>query len=162
MRRTPEKAALICTRIAEGFTLRQIARQITARCASEITKWAREDDAFALQYARAKEAQADHFAEEILAIADDSSNDWMEREAQDGTIVMVPNHEHINRSRLRVDSRKWLMSKMAPKKYGETLTVDQPPTDLADLSDEQLLAIMHGRVPGLLIEHEAAENKGDS
>ena len=63
------------------------------------------------------EAQADYLAEEILEIADDGKNDWVER--QDGSAAV--NNEAVQRSRLRVDARKWLMSKLMPKKYGEKL-----------------------------------------
>jgi hypothetical protein len=58
--------------------------------------------------------QMELMATEILDIADDGSNDTYETD--DGEKV---NQDHINRSRLRVDTRKWLMSKLAPKKYGE-------------------------------------------
>jgi len=67
---------------------------------------------------------AEHFAEEILEIADDGSNDWIERELESGHVVKVADHKHIARSRLRVDTRKWLMSKLLPKKYGDRLGVD--------------------------------------
>lgn len=58
-------------------------------------------------------------ADEIIEIADDGSNDWMEREGK-----AAPNGEMVNRSRLRVDTRKWLMSKMAPKKYGDKMSTE--------------------------------------
>lgn len=91
---------------------------------SAILKWLTEHPEFVDQYARAREAQADHFAEEILEIADDASNDWMERKGEgDESGGWALNGEHIQRSRLRVDSRKWLMSKMAPKKYGDKLAL---------------------------------------
>ena len=69
------------------------------------------------KYARAKEAQMDFMAEQIIEIADDSSDDAKMTEG--GNVVQ--NTEFINRSRLRVDARKWLMSKLAPKKYGDRL-----------------------------------------
>jgi len=65
---------------------------------------------------RARERQADVLAGQILEISDDGTNDYVQTE--DGE---VPNHEHIQRSRLRVDSRKWLASKLAPKKYGDKI-----------------------------------------
>lgn len=74
------------------------------------------------RYARAKEAQMDYLAEEIIDISDDGSNDLM-------TIVKgdmeyeSENKEVTNRSKLRVDTRKWVMSKLAPKKYGDKIDV---------------------------------------
>jgi hypothetical protein len=73
------------------------------------------------QYARAREVQADTLVDEILEIADDGTNDWMAREGKDGEAGWALNGEHVQRSKLRVDSRKWFASKVAPKKYGEKL-----------------------------------------
>jgi len=80
---------------------------------------------FLKQYARAKEESADALAEEMLEIADDGRNDWMARNggtddegnARENTYVL--NGEHIQRSRVRIDTRKWLASKLKPKKYGD-------------------------------------------
>lgn len=72
------------------------------------------------RYARAKEAQADAIFDEILEIADDGSNDWMKREDGENEGYAL-NGEHVQRSRLRVDSRKWMASKLAPKKYGDRI-----------------------------------------
>lgn len=76
------------------------------------------------QYARAREAGLDAMAEEILEISDDATNDWMERNGKDSPGWAL-NGENVQRSKLRVDARKWLLSKMAPKKYGERVEVDQ-------------------------------------
>jgi hypothetical protein len=86
---------------------------------------------FREQYARAREAQADAIFDEILDIADDGSNDWMERRREDGSVDEVVNHEHIQRSKLRVDARKWMAGKLAPKKYGEKVQLDHGVTDQA-------------------------------
>lgn len=75
------------------------------------------DEEFSKQYARAREAQADTLADEILEIADDTSRDTIATEKNGEQ----PNSEWITRSRLRVDARKWLASKMAPKKYGDRI-----------------------------------------
>jgi hypothetical protein len=66
----------------------------------------------------------DVLAEELLDIADDGTNDWQARELAAGRVSAVPDHEHINRSRLRVDTRKWLMGKLAAKKYGDKLDLN--------------------------------------
>lgn len=104
---------------AEGHTAAQCVRALGYGNPNLLYDWARDDHAFGEMYARAKEVQADRFAEELIEIADDGSNDWMEREIAAGVVVTVPDHEHINRSKLRVDTRKFLMAKMAPRKYGE-------------------------------------------
>ncbi len=61
-------------------------------------------------------------ADEILDIADDGTNDWMTVK-MGGKDVDIPNNEVLQRSKLRVDTRKFLMAKMKPKKYGEKLDV---------------------------------------
>jgi hypothetical protein len=48
---------------------------------------------FAAQYARAREAQAEHFLDEIMEISDDPTNDWMARRGDDGAAIVVSDHE---------------------------------------------------------------------
>ena len=119
-----EVATRICGFVAEGYSLRQIGDLPQMPHKRTVKRWLAEKPSFQEQYARAKGEMAEHFAEEILEIADDGSNDWIERELETGNVIKVANHEHIARSRLRVDTRKWLMSKLLPKKYGEKLDVD--------------------------------------
>ena len=85
--------------------------------AETVRRWLLDNEDFCAQYVRAREVQADRFAEEILEIADDASDDWTVGEGGKKAV----DHEHVQRSRLRVDTRKWLMARMAPKKYGDKL-----------------------------------------
>lgn len=87
---------------------------------STLYKWLNEPDkqSFVDMYARAKEEQADFMAERILDIADDSTGDTTVTENG-----IVENREFVNRSRLRVDARKWLLAKLQPRKYGDKLDV---------------------------------------
>jgi hypothetical protein len=78
-------------------------------------------EAFSEQYTKAREVQADNMFEEMLEIADDGSNDWMERELEGGRVIETLNGEHVQRSRLRLDTRKWALSKMLPKRFGDRL-----------------------------------------
>ena len=105
-------ADAVCERIAECETLQAIADSAEVSKGTLIT-WL---GSFPDQYARAREAQADKLAEDILAIADDGSNDTYQTDNGEQT-----NHDVIARSRLRVDARKWLAGKMAPKKYGDKI-----------------------------------------
>jgi hypothetical protein len=88
--------------------------------ATTLFKWLADNKDFAEQYARAREAQADFLADEILEIADDSSRDT-KVEMKNGKMVEVEDREWTNRSRLKVDARKWVASKLKPKKYGDKL-----------------------------------------
>jgi hypothetical protein len=118
----------ICERVSDCETLQSIADSVKVSKGTLITWLAGHAD----QYARAREAQADKLAEDILAIADDGSNDTYQTE--DGEVT---NHDVIARSRLRVDARKWLAGKMAPKKYGDKLAVggsdDMPPIQITKI-----------------------------
>jgi len=93
---------------------------------STVFRWLKEEDkaAFKDKYARAREAQAEYLADEIIEIADDSRNDTQENE--DGEEIV--NHDHIQRAKLRVDTRKWKASKLYPKKYGEKVDINQHST----------------------------------
>lgn len=110
-------ADIICDRLAEGQSLRSICESGKIPCQSTIFKWLREQPEFSQQYARARESQVEHYANEILEIADDGRNDT----TTDCHGKVIVDHDVIARSRLRVDTRKWLMSKLAPKKYGDKL-----------------------------------------
>lgn len=120
-------AAEICGRLADGQSLRTICRDEHMPDASTVFRWLKSNDDFRQQYAHARELQAEAFAEDILEIADDGANDWMERTGKDGESVgWMLNGEHVQRSRLRIDARKWLASKLAPKKYGDKVEVGGP------------------------------------
>jgi hypothetical protein len=80
--------------------------------------WLEEIKGYSERYARACELRADAIFEEIFDIADETSRDTIITEKGE-----IPNSEWINRSRLRVDARKWALSKMNPKKYGDKLDV---------------------------------------
>jgi len=86
---------------------------------STVIEWKNTISEFAEHYARARDVQAELYADDIMDIADDGSNDWIERETTKGNIEIVLNHEHILRSRLRVDSRKWTLAKLKPGTYGD-------------------------------------------
>ena len=120
---TPALAAGICGWVRQGYTLRQIAELPNMPAKSTIIEWLGKHEAFSDQYARAHELQALVMEDEIREIAEDGRNDWMEREAKDGTVELVPNEELISRRRLRIDTMKWLMEKKAPKRFGRQLAV---------------------------------------
>ena len=68
--------------------------------------------------ARAREEQADKLLREIIEIADDASGDYVT--TSDGKRIV--DHENIQRSRLRVDARKWAAARLAPRKYGDHIS----------------------------------------
>lgn len=124
-------ADLICERMQAGESLRSICRDEGMPAESTVRTWAiKNQSGFHAQYTRAREAQMDALAEDIIEIADDKTGD-------------------ANRARLQVDTRKWLMSKIAPKRFGdrthhELTGANGGPIrtqDLSHYSDEKLAAL---------------------
>lgn len=116
---TQEIADAICVRLAAGESLNAICKADEMPPESTVRGWALDDvQGFAAKYTRAREIQADVLVEQILDISDDGSRDYVATE--NGVSV---DHDHIARSRLRVDSRKWFASKVLPKKYGDKVAL---------------------------------------
>ncbi len=116
-----ELAELICKRVATTtFGLARLCATYEDMPAKiTVNEWRYKYADFAAQYAQAKLTQADLLAEEMLDIADDGTNDWMESFGDEGEIGYKLNGEHVQRSRLRIDTRKFLAAKLLPKAYGD-------------------------------------------
>lgn len=113
-------ADAICERIADGDSLRTICDEEGFPARSTVFKWLSENKSFSDQYAHAREEQADSLFDEILSIADDGRNDWMEKHGKEGeNIGWQENGEALRRSQLRIDARKWMAGKLRPKRYGD-------------------------------------------
>ena len=102
---TPALADAICKRISEGESLRAICRDPGMPSEGTVRGWAREDrGGFGSRYRLARELQLDHWADVIIDIADEADRDPRDRQ-------------------VRIEARKWIMSKLAPRKYGDRLLV---------------------------------------
>ena len=130
---TPELADLICTMLTEGYSLNKITKLDNMPCMRSIFNWMGKYPDFMQKYTYARELQAEHMAAEILNIADDSEDDIIEFEITEGVKGTQTNHEHIQRSKLRVDTRKWLMSKLLPKKFGDITKIQHAGHDGGEL-----------------------------
>lgn len=113
----------ICSLIMAGQSLREVCRREDMPSRSTVQSWLVKHEEFSDQYARACQIRQEELFDEIFEIADDGSNDWMDRQVGDKTVEVV-NQEAIQRSKLRIDARKWVLSKMNPKKYGEKLDLN--------------------------------------
>lgn len=113
---TVEMAAAICERLANGESLRTVCQDNHMPDERTVRTWALENyKGFSPQYARAREIGFHRMAEEILRIADEATL------------------QEVNKARLQIDTRKWLMSKMLPKTYGKHPTEkDCKPNSFAD------------------------------
>ena len=102
---TPALSDLICKRVSEGESLRAICRDHGMPSEGTVRGWAREDrDGFGSRYRLARELQLDHWADVIIDIADEGDRDPRDRQ-------------------VRIETRKWIMSKLAPRRYGDRLLV---------------------------------------
>lgn len=117
-----ELAAKICEEISFGNSLRSICRRDDMPVASTVFRWIHEKKDFKEQYDISIEERTTALGEDLLDIADDGHNDWMQKRYGED-VSWITNGEALQRSRLRVDTRKWIMSKMRPQKYGDKLDV---------------------------------------
>lgn len=118
---TPEIATVICERLADGESLRSICRPARMPAERTVRRWALSNqDGFAAQYARAREIGYHCMAEEVISIADDGSNDTVVDENGNRRT----NFDVVQRSRLRVDARRWFLSKCLPKIYGDKSQIE--------------------------------------
>lgn len=110
---TKDMADKICEKIANGRSLRSICAEDGMPPMKTIYRWLEANEEFRHQYARARDKQADYFAEEIIEIADSA-------EAESAA---------VSKAKLQIDARKWAASKIAPKKYGDKQEIDVKSSD---------------------------------
>ena len=120
---SPELSDKMCAQLSNGVSLRTVCLAEDMPSKTTVFNWLRTIPEFLDQYERAKAECADSLADEILDIADNSVNDYMVKLAEngdEGAVESIKLHaENIQRARLRVDARKWIASKLKPKKYGD-------------------------------------------
>jgi hypothetical protein len=105
-------ATIICAKIADGHSLRKICREEGIPSLTTVFEWLAAKPDFAEQYARAREAQADAFADDMQDIADTPPAMTADGKIDAGDVAD---------KRLRIDTRKWIASKLKPKKYGDKI-----------------------------------------
>lgn len=106
-------AEKICEQIAHGKSLRAVCAEDGMPPMKTIYRWLEANEEFRHQYARARDEQADYFAEEIIEIADNAT-------AESAAVA---------KAKLQIDARKWAASKIAPKKYGDKSELDVKSSD---------------------------------
>jgi hypothetical protein len=135
---TPEMGELICAEIIEGKSLRTICKMSGMPAKRTVMYWLNKHQDFKELYDRACIERAEGYAEELIDIADDGTNDYY----TDSEGVEHVDHENIQRSRLRVDTRKWICAKMKPRKYGDKVAIggaeDLPPIGTADMTEGEV------------------------
>ena len=125
----PEIANIILERLADGETLNEICRTPGMPKPRTVRRWSLNNEEFAPLYARARELGYMAMADDLIEVASDGRNDWMARQmagADDddpSKVAWQVNGEHVSRSRLRVDTMKWTLSKALPRIYGDKLAL---------------------------------------
>lgn len=150
---TPALASDICAELASGKSMRTVCKAENMPAMSTVFTWLRVHPEFQEQYTQAKAEAADALVEEMMDISDDGTNDWMEVHDKDGECIGYKvNGEHVQRSRLRVETRKWIAAKLKPKKYGEKVDVSHGVQEDNPLMS--LMGQMAGKVLKPVVEHE--------
>jgi hypothetical protein len=130
-------ARLICEQLMGGKSLKEICEDNRMPAIRSVTRWLADPrlSEFREMYYFARRVQAEIRIDEIFSIADDTSKDWKPKYDKDGEwIEDVPDNEAIQRSRVRIDVRKWYASRLVPRIYGERKEIDLDVTgDLAEL-----------------------------
>lgn len=133
---TADLAEEICTRLAEGESLRSICRDERMPGLTTIFDWIDKDEDFRNKYARARELQAETHVDDMLEIADDARNDWMEVNDPENPGYKA-NGENVARSKIRLEQRRWYAEKLLPKKYGLRQQIEHSGTvSIADILRE--------------------------
>jgi hypothetical protein len=155
---TLELAESFCAELACGRPMKEICADPGMPDARTIFRWLNQHEEFQRLYGIARAAACDAMAAEILEIADDTSSDWIEEPSKSGNgRVRRADNAVVQRARLRIESRKWLLSKLKPEKYGDVqqtqltgpgggpLQIERSLSALGDLSDAEL-AFLEGIV----------------
>ena len=116
---TRELGDTILERIAGGETLAAICSRRTMPARTTVYRWMRADDEFRLAYQHARELQMQSWGDEIIEIADDTALDTVTKVTAQGREYQAVDQENIQRSRLRVSTRQWLMARLNPALYGD-------------------------------------------
>jgi hypothetical protein len=136
----------ICSRLIEGEKIKDICRD--KDMPAERTLWQ--------PYARAREKQMERWADEIVEIADDSSGDYIQKERNGGQIEFVVDQENVQRSRLRIETRKWVMGKMAANRFADKVNVDiDAKVSVETMSDQELEDKTRARLLALGIDQSS-------
>ena len=114
---TEELCSEICTRITNGESLRNICRDAGMPTLDTIYRWIGRYPSFSEQYARARDEQADTLADEIQALSDEAPPMVL------GKYGEVIDTGWLQWQKQRIDARKWVASKLKPKKYGDRVSL---------------------------------------
>lgn len=137
---TTELAALVCEQIACGDKLKEICQREGMPKARTVFLWLSKHEEFMQMHARALEHRGLSLAEETLEIADTVTpgEKRITKETDKGTFTEIVEGDMVERAKLKVDTRKWFLSRLLPRQYGDKNTTDLNVTDTQGaISEEQ-------------------------
>lgn len=112
-----KKADAVLELMMDGASIRGACKTVGVANGT-FYRWLAEDvDGIAGRYTRAQEIQALVLVDECLDIADDASNDWIERVGREGKPFVTLNHEHIRRNEIRIAHRRWYFEQVRAKAF---------------------------------------------
>jgi hypothetical protein len=123
---TKEIADYICEQLMEGRTLTAICREEKVPVLATVFGWLRETSPnfvkeFLKAYLVARQVQGEVVADQAMDIADDGRNDTYFKKDKNGKMVRVIDYDNVQRSRLRVEHKRWLASKLYPRKFSDRM-----------------------------------------
>ncbi|QUS55957.1 hypothetical protein [Pseudovibrio brasiliensis] len=113
-------AGAICERLSAAESLRSICEDEVMPTRKTVYSWLKTHPEFQLAYETARSFAVDSLVDEMLEIADDARNDWIERITRNETTLAF-NAESVQRSRLRIQTRQWIAEKHCPSRYGQKI-----------------------------------------
>lgn len=128
---------LICERISNGESGVSVCRSPGMPTWAQLQRWRRDKPDFARRLQAAREAGCEYHADVIVDIADHSVNDYVDRLTRDGTTQRTFDREHVERSKLRIDTRKWTVSKRLRHVYGDRAEVELRTPDGINVTVEE-------------------------
>ncbi len=144
---TQEVADKICSELMQQRSLRQICKDEGMPSEVTVFNWLQSNDQFFKNYARARDVQAEQMADELIDIADELPTITVC--TPKGNTYETTDSAGVNRNRVRVDTRKWVISKILPKKYGDKLELNAK-VETSGMSDEELSARIALLLPEVL------------
>jgi len=127
---TPETAEAICIRLASGESLRTVCADADMPDKTTVLRWLARNEEFRIQYARSKEESAEAVAEQYFDILDELPPAKADGSLDSAAVMWAKN---------RADARKWYLSKIMPKKYGDKVQTEHSGSiQLTEMTDDEL------------------------
>jgi hypothetical protein len=154
----PETAELVLDELVSGRTLQDICADPDMPSVASVGRWVRDDrEGFAARYRDAREVGYQIIGDQALRIVDDRRNDWIIWRREDGTMARMLDPQRVNRALARVQTRRWLLSKMLPKQFGDRPDLYARQEANSDMAE--FMKLLNGRSRGLPSEDEPLDQQ---